>query len=232
MQSLFQSLSHALVGTPLIAVLAAFLWGILSIVLSPCHLSSIPLIVGFISGQPEINPRRAFWTASSFSVGILLTIAVIGTATSVTGRMLGNLGHWTSYMVATVFFIVGLSLLGVFALPIPGLSNVGIQRKGLAAAFVLGALFGIALGPCTFAYMAPVLATALKVSAKAPLFGASLLCSYGIGHCAVIVGAGTSTTLVQRVLNWNAQTHAADNLRRGCGALVILGGLYLLYTAG
>jgi len=37
-----------------------------------------------------------------------------------------------------------------------------MQRKGLLAAFLLGLVFGIALGPCTFAYMAPMLAVAFR----------------------------------------------------------------------
>jgi len=48
MEKLFITLTHAVEGTAAIALAAAFIWGILSILLSPCHLSSIPLIVGFI----------------------------------------------------------------------------------------------------------------------------------------------------------------------------------------
>ena len=78
-----------------------------------------------------------------------------------------------------------------------------MKRKGLLAAFILGLVFGIALGPCTFAYMAPMLAVTFKLAATNFLYGAALLLAYGVGHCAVIVAAGTSTELVQRFLNWN-----------------------------
>jgi cytochrome c biogenesis protein CcdA len=40
-----------------------------------------------------------------------------------------------------------------------------MKRKGLLASFVLGLIFGVALGPCTFAYMAPMLAVTFKVAA-------------------------------------------------------------------
>ena len=53
-ESLFASLSSALQGGLWIAVTAALAWGLLSILLSPCHLASIPLIVGFISGQGNL----------------------------------------------------------------------------------------------------------------------------------------------------------------------------------
>ena len=69
------SLTHAVQGAPHIALGAAFVWGILSIVLSPCHLSSIPLIVGFIGEQENLTTRRAFAISSVFAIGILFTIA-------------------------------------------------------------------------------------------------------------------------------------------------------------
>ena len=58
MEELFTTLTHAVEGTPAIALAAAFIWGILSIVLSPCHLASIPLIVGFIGEQGRMSTTR------------------------------------------------------------------------------------------------------------------------------------------------------------------------------
>ena len=55
MEQLFTTLTHAVEGTPLVALSAALIWGILSILLSPCHLASIPLIVGFIDEQGRIT---------------------------------------------------------------------------------------------------------------------------------------------------------------------------------
>ncbi len=231
MGDLFGALSRAVEGAPLIALSAALGWGVLSILLSPCHLSSIPLIVGFISDQREMTTRRAFWTATSFSLGILLTIAVIGIATAALGRIAGDLGGYANYLVAVIFFVVGLHLLDVIHLSFAGKGQVDTSQRGLRAAFFLGLLFGIALGPCTFAYMAPVLAATFRVAAETPFLAAGLLIAYGVGHCGVIVGAGTSAEMVQRYLNWNTSSSSMDIVKKVCGVLVILGGLWLLYTA-
>lgn len=115
--SLFTWLSQALGSSAPLALAAAFLWGVLSIVLSPCHLASIPLIVGFIDEQGRISTKRAFLLAALFASGILVTIALIGALTGLAGRMLGDIGPYGSYGVAVVFVIVGLHLLDVIALP-------------------------------------------------------------------------------------------------------------------
>jgi cytochrome c-type biogenesis protein len=101
----------------------------------------------------------------------------------------------------------------------------------LLSAFALGAVFGIALGPCTFAYMAPLLAMILTTAAARPWYGILLLVMYALGHTAVIVVAGTSAELVQRYLDWTERSKGAVVARKVCGALVLLGGSYLLYTS-
>ncbi len=232
MEQLFTSLTHAVEGTALVALGAAILWGVLSVVLSPCHLASIPLIVGFITGQGRLSTGRAFSTAALFSVGILVTIALIGAITAAAGRMLGDLGRGGNYFVAGVFFVVGLHLLGAIPMPWSGPGQVNIKRKGLLAAFILGLLFGVALGPCTFAYMAPMLALSFRLAESAPFYSASLLLAYGLGHCSVIVLAGTFTHVVQKFMNWNEHSKGVIVVKCFCGVLVIMGGVWLIYSAG
>ena len=231
MQEIFTQLTRAVEGAWLIAIAASFLWGVLSILLSPCHLASIPLIVGFIDEQGRISTRRAFWISTLFAVGILITIGAIGAVTAAAGRMMGDVGKYGNYFVAIVFFLVGLHLLDVIHMPVSGLGQVGMKRKGMLAAFILGLVFGIALGPCTFAYMAPMLGVTFKVAQTNLLYGVVLLSVYGLGHCSVIVFAGTFTEVVQRYMNWNEKSKGAVILKKICGVLVIFGGLYLIYTA-
>jgi len=231
MEQLFTMLTRAIDGTPALAMGAALLWGVLSIVLSPCHLASIPLIVGFIDQQGRMSTRRAFLIALLFSLGILVTIGVIGAVTAAAGRMMGDVGAWGNYAVAVIFLLVGLHLLDALRLPLPGATQPGVKRKGLLASFLLGLIFGVALGPCTFAYMAPMLGVTFRLAATNPLYGILLLTLYGIGHCGVIVLAGTFSEAVQRYLDWNETSKGPLILKKVCGVLVIVGGLWLIYTA-
>ena len=231
MEQLFITLTKAIEGSAPVALGASLVWGILSVILSPCHLSSIPLIIGFISEQGTLTTRRAFGLSALFGLGILVTIAVIGIVTAAMGRMMGDVGRYGNYAVAAVFFIVGLHLIGVIPMPFSGAGNVGLKRKGLLASFVLGLVFGVALGPCTFAYMAPVLTLTFKVASTNAVYAVLLLALYGIGHCSVIVAAGTSTEAVERYLHWNERSKGASIVKRICGVLVMLGGIYLIYAA-
>jgi cytochrome c-type biogenesis protein len=227
---LFTSLNAALYENTYLAILASFSWGILSILLSPCHLSSIPLVVGFINNQGEISVKRTFNIALIFAVGILITIALIGLITLSLGHIMGDIGTTGNYLVAGIFFLMGLYLLDVIKLPWERNSVKGTKYKGLPAAFLLGLLFGIGLGPCTFAFMAPVLGVVFQTANSNLSLSLGLLLSFAFGHCAVIVSAGTMTKWVQKYLNWSDKSKVSLYIKRVCGLLVILGGVYLIYN--
>lgn len=221
-------LTNNLNASPGMALMASFLWGLLSILLSPCHLASIPLIIGFIDEQGRISTKRAFLLSLLFALGILVTIALVGVVTGLMGRMLGDLGKWGDYLVAAVFIVVGLHLLEV--IPLPFLGNAGqpaFRKKGMWAALILGLVFGIALGPCTFAYMAPMMGIAFNLAASKLPLAIALVLMYALGHISVIVLAGTSTENVQKYLDWNEKSKGAVIVKKICGALVLLGGIYL-----
>jgi cytochrome c-type biogenesis protein len=230
METLFIRLTDAMNGAPLVALVAALGWGVASLVLSPCHLASIPLIVGFIGDRGRTAPRQALVLALLFALGILGAIAAVGGVTAVAGRMLGDVGPWANYAVAAVLVIVGLHLLGV--LPLTFGSRPTLPRyRGKMAALLLGLVFGLALGPCTFAYLAPVLGVVFSVARSNPGYAFLLLLAYGVGHCLVIVLAGVSTGQVQRVLHWHEASRGAVWLKRVCGVLVLLAGGWLVHTA-
>ncbi|MDD2714937.1 MAG: cytochrome c biogenesis protein CcdA [Candidatus Wallbacteria bacterium] len=230
-EKIFINMTQALYGSWGLALTAALGWGMLSVLLSPCHLSSIPLIIGFISGQGRSTTGKAFRMSLVFSLGILVSIAVIGAVTAGLGRMAGDLGKWGNYAVAAVFFVVGLYLLGC----LPWLSNISgaaprALGSGYSGAFLLGLIFGVALGPCTFAYMAPILGLVFQYGSTNPLFAFGLVFAYGLGHCGVIAVAGGSAGLVQKYLDFGEKSRALDLFKKACGLLVIAGGVYLIYT--
>jgi len=231
METLFTTLSQAVEGAPALALAAAFVWGLASLLLSPCHLASIPLIVGFIQGQGRMPVRRAFTLASVFAAGIFIMIGSVGLITAAAGSMLGNVGPAANYAVAVVFLLVGLAMLDVLPLSWAVPDASAWRARGLPAAFALGLIFGLALGPCTFAYMAPMLGVVFAAGRASFGYGVLLIGAYGLGHCAVIVAAGTTTEWVSGYLRWHERGRAGAHLRHACGLLVLASGLWFLYTA-
>lgn len=229
-KEIFTVLSTALYDNFWIALLASLGWGVLSILLSPCHLSSIPLVVGYISSQGKISLKRTFYISLIFAIGILITIAAIGVITASLGRLMGDVGAIGNYLVAGIFFLVGLYLLDIIKIDWNTAGLRQTKSKGLVAALILGLLFGIALGPCTFAYMAPVLGIVFQTAQTSFTSASMLLLAFGIGHCSVIVGAGTLSKKVQQYLNWSEESKTILWIKRICGVLVILGGVYLILT--
>ena len=231
LEELFTWLTMAMSETFGIALLAAVGWGVVSIILSPCHLSSIPLVIGYISSQGQEGVKRSSLLSLVFAIGILITIGLIGAVTASVGRMMGDVGMWGNFIVAGVFFVVGLYLMDVISLSWGGIVPRTSFARGWKGALLLGLIFGVGLGPCTFAYMAPVLGVAFSVATTSMFQAFSLVAAFGVGHCAVIVGAGGAAGTVQKYLNWTEQSKGATYLKRAAGMLVILAGVYYIYTA-
>ena len=231
LESIFTWLTTAMSEQFGIALVAAVGWGVISIILSPCHLSSIPLVIGYISSQGREGMKRSYSLSLVFGTGILITIGLIGAITASVGRMMGEVGVLGNIIVAGVFFVVGLYLMDVISLSWGGIVPRTSFARGWKGALLLGLIFGVGLGPCTFAYMAPVLGVVFSVATTNMFQALSLIAAFGVGHCAVIVGAGGSVGAVQKYLNWTEQSRGATYLKRGAGLLVILAGVYYVYTA-
>lgn len=234
LENIFAFLTEILSKSWYLALIGSFLWGILSILLSPCHLSSIPLLIAFIGGRGKIKIKKAFLLSLMFSIGILVTIGIIGLITGLLGKMLGNIGimgNIFTVIIALIFFLVGLNFLGI--IPSPDFLKNGqpdIKGKGIIPAFLLGLIFGVVLGPCTFGFMAPVLGIVLSSAGQNLFFSIAILLLYAIGHCLVIVLAGTFTEVVQKYLNWNEKSNVANIVKKIFGVLIIIIGIYLLIS--
>ncbi len=175
MSDLFGALTSAVEGAGWLAIPAALVWGILSIVLSPCHLTSVPLVIGYINRGEAISTRRAVWTATCFAGGVLVTLAIAGGIALAAGRLMGQTGIWGNLVVAVVLLVVGLYLLGVAQAA--GRSSVshGASPSRRAGGVGPRPRHGTGLGPCTFAYLAPVLAVVFDMSGSTPRLGIAML---------------------------------------------------------
>jgi cytochrome c-type biogenesis protein len=231
MEALLQAVTDGLRHQTGIAALVAGLWGAMSFLMSPCHLAMVPLVVAFVSGQAPMSARRPATLAAAFAMGLTGAIAVVGLATFAAGRIAGDIGPWAGYAVAAVFIVAGLALMGVLTLNWGMLHVTWVRGRGIWGAAALGFIGGAALGPCTFAYLAPVLGVAFADGSRGGWQGPMLVASFAIGHGAPIVVLGAvAGRYGESLIAWN-NAAAVRQWRVGCGAALVLAGLYQLYAS-
>jgi cytochrome c-type biogenesis protein len=211
----------------LLGGLGCFLWGMVSVLFSPCHLASIPLIVSYVAGQHQIIAgRKAALYAVLFTIGLFITIATIGFICAVLGRMLGDVGPYMNIIVGMLLLWVSLDILGIAQCSMSNGLLTKIKVKGMGGAFVLGLAYGILSGSCTFGFIAPILAI-ITIQQKI-LTGIIFILLFGLGHCIPIAIAGSSAALVKQFLANTAWQQGSVFFRKFAGLCIGLLGVYFL----
>ena len=210
-----------------IAAAGCFLWGIISVVFSPCHLASIPLIVAYVGGQQQLlKPREAGLYSLAFTSGLFITITLVGIVCALLGRMLGDVGNYWQIIIGLIMIWVALGMLGVEKCSMSGSLLYRLNFRGLFGALGLGLAYGMLSGSCTFGFIAPIMAiiTVQKQIATGVLF----ILLFAIGHCLPIVVAGSSTAVVKRVMENSTWQGAGNWFRKSAGVVIMMLGAYFI----
>ena len=222
MNALFEWLSGSLAAHVPTALFAALLWGLASVALSPCHLASVPIAVAFLRRDERKSPLTI---SLALALGVVASVAVIGAVTLAAGRIAGDLWGIGPWLAAGALFFAGLYLLDVLEVP----TSVSIDQeripKNTKGALIVGLFLGLTLGPCTFAFFAPVFATAFGEPAAGPLVAALLVAAFTLGHALAVTTAGLFGLRLQSFI---ARTGA---LRKAAGVVLLTTSLYLVATA-
>jgi cytochrome c-type biogenesis protein len=222
---IFLTINEWLAGGTVIAFLGAFLWGMVSVIFSPCHLASIPLIVAYVGGQERaLQSRQAGYYSLVFTSGLFVTIALVGVISALLGRMLGDIGNYWQILVGGILIWVSLGMLGVERCSFSGSLLYRLNLKGLFGALVLGLAYGVLSGSCTFGFIAPILAI-ISVQ-KEISTGLILILLFAVGHCLPIVLAGSSTAAVRKLIENQSWQTGGHWFRRGAGVLIGALGVY------
>ena len=208
-----------------IAFAVVFVGGILTSV-SPCILTMVPIIVGYIGGygnEEEKSRFRGFTMSLVFVLGLAVTFAFFGVAAVLLGKVFGQPGRTWYYILAAVPIVMGLQLLGVINLNFPVFDLRPSKNPRLVRTFLMGLLFGLVMSPCA----TPVLAVIITYVASTGSFyyGAGLLFAYGLGHGMPLILAGTFTATIKQLPRFRKYSHYVTLLS---GVVLILLGLYFL----
>jgi len=227
LEAIFLTVNEWMASGTAIAAVGCFTWGMISVLFSPCHLASIPLIVAYVGGQEQaLNPKQAGVYSSLFTLGLFISIALIGIVCALLGRMLGDVGNYWQILVGAVLIWVALGMLGVEKFSLSGSLLYRLNLRGLSGAFVLGLAYGVLSGSCTFGFIAPILAI-ITIQQKIAA-GILFILLFALGHCLPIVVAGSSTAAVRKLMENSTWQGAGTWFRRAAGVIVILLGVYFI----
>lgn len=216
--------------SPHLAVAAVFVGGVLT-ASAPCVLAMIPLTMSFVAGRKDLQlgPLRAFLYSLVFVLGLSVTFVVLGVVAAMAGKVYGDISSVWTWVVAAVCVVMGLHLMGLIPFEIPA-PKVQPKTRGVVGAFVMGLLFGVVSAPCATPMLA-VLLVYLAGAGSSIAYGAFLLLVYALGHSVLILVAGTSMGLARKLIESKKLTRATDIMRRAAGAVIVLVGVFFVYTA-
>ena len=221
------TINEWMVSGTTIAAVGCFVWGMVSVLLSPCHMASIPLIVAYVGGQQQtLKPKQASAYSVVFTIGLFITIALIGIICTLLGRMLGDVGNYWQILVGGILIWVALGMLGVEKCSMPGSLLYRLNFRGLFGAFVLGLAYGVLSGSCTFGFIAPILAVVTVQQEWTT--GSLMMILFAMGHCLPIVIAGSSMAMVRKLTENHVWQDAGNWFRKCAGVVVGLMGLYFM----
>jgi cytochrome c biogenesis protein CcdA len=187
---------------------AAVVLGFLAIWLSPCHLVGLTLASTYLRRHAG-GPRQVALGLAAFLVAMLATAALVAAATLALGRLAGDTGAMGATLAIVLISLAGLVLLDVVPVPaVPVASNAGGSTR-VGSAIGLGAAFSVATGPCSLAFVAPLLALPIAGVASTPLDMAAAVAMFVVGHA---MGAGLAWAIALRGANWLGG-HASAGLR-------------------
>ena len=211
---------------PLAAFGAVFLAGVISSA-SPCVLATIPLVVGFVGGYADGDRLKAFRYSLAFVLGLSLTFTAFGAAAGLLGTMFGTLGGPWYLIAGSIALVMGGQMMGLYEIRLPIRRDFKPKQGGIVGSFLLGLFFGVVSSPCA----TPVLVVLLTlVAGKGQvLYGVALLFCYAIGHCLLMLFAGTFTGFVEGFVKSRGVVNFSLWAKRGSGGVIALVGGWFVW---
>lgn len=204
---------------------ASFLGGLISSI-SPCSLSMLPLIIGYIGGYSDEKPLKTLVQMIFFVIGTGIVFSIIGAICALTGKIfIGN--PYFALIVASIILIMGLKILDIIEFEIPMVIKE-IPKNNINNEFlyplILGAIFALIGTPCSTPILASIMAFA-SISAKISS-AIIMLFLFSVGQGLILILAGFLTSKIKTSKNFY---NISEKIMKFSGVLLILVSLYIFY---
>jgi cytochrome c-type biogenesis protein len=197
--------------------------------LSVCYVPILVMFSSYMGGHAQEGSGKALRITISFTVGMMISSAIIGVIAVFIGKSIMQL--FTGYQLdvwipAFIGGLMGLQLLGVIQFKMPQSIRVQAAKpKTTAGALLLGIPFGLVITPCTIPIFIMII-TYVAVNTSI-VHGALLLSTYAIGKGLILaVVAVSSTTFLKDVAKtWSKR------IEKIAGTVLLLTSIYLIFFA-
>lgn len=205
----------------------SFIGGLIASI-SPCSLSMLPLIVGYVGGYSKNSPAKTLVQMIFFVLGTSVIFSVIGIICAITGKVFVTFaGGYFGIFVASLILIMGLKLLGIIDFELPVFIKEMPQNNGANTflyPFILGIVFAFAGSPCSTPILAGIMAFA---SLSANIVQAIImLFLFSLGQGIIFIFAGV---IVSKLKNSSGFYKFSDFLLKFSGFLLVLVSIYIFY---
>lgn len=227
MNEILNVMGDAITNNYWIAPIIALLAGILTSI-TPCSLSTIPLVLGCVSGNGDTqDTKRAFKISIVFALGMAITYTILGAAASVVGKFLSFVNKGWYIFLGVIMVLMALQTLEVVTIVKPTNLQSKNTKKGYIGALLAGILGGLFSSPCSTPVLVVLLA--LCASQGSMLFGILLLLIYSIGNSILVIVAGTSVGTIRKILKSEKYGKFSTVLKYILGILILMIGFYMFY---
>jgi cytochrome c-type biogenesis protein len=189
--------------------------------ISPCILAMLPVNLSYIGTLNVKSRTEAFWNATGFVLGVVTILSIFGLFSSVAGAVMVEWRGYINLAVGIVIVLMGLSIGGLFHLPLP---QAQVSLPPFAGTYGVGVTFALISSPCASPVLFAVLAAAAATGS--PLWSVLTMVAYALGYTAVIF----ATSLFAGLMKFTRQilVNSEAVMRWGGLALVLTGGYYIV----
>lgn len=221
-------LTEELEKQSILLFLLAFALGFLTS-LTPCVYPVIPIIMGYIGSQAKGSKLKGFYLSLFFVLGLGIVYSLLGLFAAASGSMIGASfqNPIMVIVIASIFILMGLSLAGLFEIPVPSSISARIQAGGykskIIGSLIIGGVAGIIAAPCA----GPVLIAILSWISQTRnlLLGFLVMFVFSLGMGVIFVLVGTFTGIISSLPKSGKWMSGVKNT---FAILLMVGGLLVL----
>jgi cytochrome c-type biogenesis protein len=216
-----EALQQAVANAGIAAIGIGFLAGLL-FSFNPVAMASIPVSLAYVTKARE--RKQAILFGVMFIVGMLVVHTAMGFVAGLGGLWVASLvGREWGLALGPFLILLGLMWAGWVRLPLPAFALKAKRPSAVWSAFILGAVFSIAVCPvCTPALVVLLGAT---VGLGSPWIGAALLFAFAVGRSLPVAIGAISIGLLENLRGLDSYRRAFETVG---GLTLILSGLYML----